>query len=138
MVGKGTDGPAGIFWDLPPLQPAAHASDAVISEEDPAEAAGVGGAPCELKRPTARRIPKQDPPPDGTAWNEAVHTWLRAELHTHTYIVTELAGYLARPDRPPQTEASCLRAFFRRAEERPAVALKLAIDFLLMGAGAPA
>ena len=56
----------------------------------------------------------------------------RAELHTHTYIVTELAGYLARPDRPPQTEASCLRAFFRRAEERPAVALKLAIDFLLM------
>ena len=108
MVGKGTDGPAGIFWTCRCSQQHTQAMP-VISEEDPAEAAGVGGAPCELKRPTARRIPKRDPPPDGAAWNEAVHTWL-ARVHTHTYIVTELV-YLARPDRPPQTEASCLRAF---------------------------
>lgn len=118
-------------WDLPPLQAVAPLRETVFKEE--AELPTAEGSHQPRKTPSRRaRTTTRDPPPAGTEWNQSVYTWFHKELAERSSLMGELRRYLGRPGRAPQTEESCLRAFYRRAGDIPLVALDLATDFLLM------
>eukprot|EP00966_Prymnesium_polylepis_P023009 529270-Prymnesium_polylepis.1 len=117
------------MWDLPPLMPVSVRPDETADQPEPEADAG---QQRPLLRPQRRRPPGQELPPAGKAWDGEVFAWMRRKVQAHAQLSGELHRYLAKPDRTPQTEESCLRAFYRRAAERPAVALELTLDFLLM------
>lgn len=119
-------------WDLPPLRavpPAPRAAEEPVPNEKDEPPSDRPRKPV-----SARRAVRPSIPPAGSEW-EVVHRWLTNELRRRPMLHTELDAYLKRKagdSAPPQSEESCLRAFYRRAAGNPSETLALAKDFFLM------